>query len=189
MSVFAEIDLSLLNWLNHHYVPGSLPFLQFISSATTYVSIALVVMVMVFSFVKNKPLARRCSIALATVLMVVAIASPVMKSLMYRERPFYAHDFIEKRTDGGESSFPSGHSMEAFALAITLSLCFKRKWITLVAFAWAFLVGYSRVALGVHYPSDVLGGMALGSFIGWSTLFLFHRFGPYFTDDKGTGHP
>ena len=178
MNSFTAIDTALLSWFNHHYIPGSIPFLQFISSVTTYVSIAVVIMVFIFSFIRKQSLLRYYSLILAIVLIAVAVVSPVMKSLIYRERPFYTHQHIEKRSEGGESSFPSGHSMEAFALAVTLSLCFRRKSVTITAVTWALLVGYSRIALGVHYPSDVLAGMLIGGFLGWLILYIFKMANP-----------
>lgn len=178
MNSFTAIDTALLFWLNHHYIPGSIPFLQFISSVTTYVSIAVVIIVFIFSFIRKQSLLRYYSLILAIILIVVAVVSPVMKSLIYRERPFYTHQHIEKRSEGGESSFPSGHSMEAFALAVTLSLCFRRKSITITSITWALLVGYSRIVLGVHYPSDVLAGMLVGGFLGWSVYRIFFLVNP-----------
>lgn len=64
---------------------------------------------------------------------------------------------------GGRYGFPSCHAANSFALAVFLSLYFKRKAITTLMLAWAVLVSYSRVYLGVHYPGDILGGMAVGT--------------------------
>jgi undecaprenyl-diphosphatase len=65
--------------------------------------------------------------------------------------------------------------MEAFAMAAALSQIFRRRLITLPLFLWALLVAYSRVALGVHYPSDVLAGMIIGFAIGWFVPWTFRR--------------
>ncbi|MBC8285558.1 MAG: phosphatase PAP2 family protein, partial [Nitrospinae bacterium] len=57
------------------------------------------------------------------------------------------------------------HAANSFAAATLLSLCFRNT--TLMVFAFALIVCYSRVYLRVHYPSDVLGGMILGSTMGY----------------------
>jgi undecaprenyl-diphosphatase len=65
-------------------------------------------------------------------------------------------------------SFPSGHTASAFAGAAVLVYLFGG-WYWL-SFALAGLVGYSRIYVGAHFPLDVLGGMALGSFIMWTVF-------------------
>jgi undecaprenyl-diphosphatase len=61
-------------------------------------------------------------------------------------------------------SFPSGHSMNAFAFATVVALCFP--WIAPAAFAIAASIAASRVLLGLHFVSDVLVGASLGAAIG-----------------------
>ncbi len=58
-------------------------------------------------------------------------------------------------------SFPSGHTTASATFALILALTCRRLWISVVAAAWAATVGLSRVALVVHWPSDVLGGWLL----------------------------
>jgi membrane-associated phospholipid phosphatase len=72
-------------------------------------------------------------------------------------------------------SFPSGHAMISCALAITIMiLCWPTRWRRLAIIGgtiYFILVGISRLYLGVHYPSDVLGGWCVS--IAW--LYLVHR--------------
>jgi membrane-associated phospholipid phosphatase len=171
-------DIAVLEWLHSHIIPYSIPILQVISYTTTYVSIALALAVLIISIVKKSKAIRRQFYIVATVLIFVAIVSQGLKTLIYRERPFEAYPSIEKLSEAGSSSFPSGHTLEAFAVATVLSIMFSGKKIVIPLFIWATLVAYSRMALGVHYPSDVLAGIVIGVFIGWIVPWIFKRLIP-----------
>ncbi len=173
---FSGFDIALLNWLNHHLIPHSVPVLRIISYTTTFISIAIVLMLLIISIVKRSKSIRKQFFVLASVLILVAVVSQGLKIFFYRERPFKIYPFIEKLSEGGDSSFPSGHTLEAFAIAAALSLLFSKKKIVISVYLWAMLVAYSRMALGVHYPSDVLAGVIIGTFIGWSVPWIFNRF-------------
>ena len=114
---------------------------------------------------------------LVIVLLLVALVSQGLKSVIVRDRPFTTYPYIEKLSSGGDSSFPSGHTLEAFAMAATVSFMFRRKKIIFPVYIWAILVAYSRMALGVHYPSDVLAGIMIGTLIGWFVPWIFRRMG------------
>jgi membrane-associated phospholipid phosphatase len=169
-------DIELLNWLHNHLIPHSIPVLRIISDTTTFVSIALVLLVIILAIVKRSKPMRMQFFMLVTVLILVAVASQGLKNLFDRERPFVTYPNIEKLSSGGDSSFPSGHTLEAFAMAAALSLMFSGKKIIIPVYIWAILVAYSRMALGVHYPSDVLAGILIGSLIGWAVPLAFRKF-------------
>ena len=172
------VDIAILNWLHSHTIPNSIPVLQFISYTTTFISLSMALIVLITAIItKSKPLLKQF-FTLAVVLILVAIVSQGLKALIFRERPFVTHPHIEKLSEAGSSSFPSGHTLEAFAVATALSLLFSRKKVVIPVFIWAILVAYSRMALGVHYPSDVLAGIILGTFIGWIVPWMFRRFIP-----------
>jgi len=174
--LFSEYDIALLKWLNHHLIPYSITVLRIISFTTTYISIAFILMVLIISIAKKSKFLRKQFVILASVMILVAILSQGLKTIIYIERPFTTHPFIEKLSEGGDSSFPSGHTMESFAMATALAVLVKKKRIIVPVCIWAILVAYSRMALGVHYPSDVLAGMIIGTFIGWSVPWIFNRF-------------
>ncbi len=86
-----------------------------------------------------------------------------LKLAVKRDRPFvtYPNDIVQ-RTHVGPLSFPSGHTTAAFATATALTLSTKKWQIAVPSYAYAGFVAYSRMRLGVHYPTDLLGGMVIG---------------------------
>lgn len=86
-----------------------------------------------------------------------------LKEIIKRDRPFIAYPEIEKLTSAGGYSMPSGHTSIAFATATSLSMAYPKWYIIAPSFAWASAVGYSRMHLGVHYPTDVMVGALVGS--------------------------
>lgn len=76
-------------------------------------------------------------------------------------------------------SFPSGHASTSFAMASILAYFFRRGAIP--AFIIAVLVAYSRIYVGVHYPSDVLGGAYLGVVTGGCIIAVHNRAARYLT--------
>ncbi|MDX6448754.1 MAG: undecaprenyl-diphosphatase [Gaiellaceae bacterium] len=91
-------------------------------------------------------------------------ASFGLKDLTSRTRPFVAHPEIHPLYVVHSSSFPAGHAATAFAGATLLAYVWRRGTAFFLLLASA--IGYSRVYVGVHYPSDVLVGALLGVVVG-----------------------
>jgi undecaprenyl-diphosphatase len=108
------------------------------------------------------------------ILLILATAMAVLaiKFTVRRRRPQGEWGAIYRNTD--PHSFPSGHAARAFMLAV-IALGVAPPWLGLLLVAWAALVCLARVAMGVHYLSDVLAGALLGIAIGLIALALLPK--------------
>jgi len=104
--------------------------------------------------------------------------SVLIKNLVLRLRPCYepsleGHVHVVNGECGGKYSFVSSHAANSFDVALLSLLFIKKKWYSICIIIWAFVIGYSRIYLGVHYPGDVIIGSLLGALIGWSVYSLY----------------
>ncbi len=103
---------------------------------------------------------------------IAAIATQTLKVIVQRPRPYQTYpDIYPNEIDNGQA-FPSGHASVAFAAATSVSLIYKKWYITVPALAWATAVGYSRIYLGQHYPSDILAAGITGAASAYASHWL-----------------
>lgn len=117
---------------------------------------------------------RKTKLAVFVVVAVStgAAASTFLKSIFVRPRP----DLVAHLVDVNTTSFPSGHAMNSAIVYLTLGALLAethlereaKGFIMVVAVALTLMVGFSRVYLGVHWPSDVIAGWAIGA--SWAIL-------------------
>lgn len=100
---------------------------------------------------------------------VTALVVLVIKFTVRRRRPQGEWGRIYRSTD--PHSFPSGHAARSTMLAV-IALGMGPLWLGLSLLLWAPLVGLARIILGVHYPSDIVAGMALGIVMGVLVLIF-----------------
>ncbi|MFN4246788.1 MAG: phosphatase PAP2 family protein [Flavipsychrobacter sp.] len=86
-----------------------------------------------------------------------------LKYAINRSRPYETYKDIVPYHYDTDPSFPSGHTSIAFANATSLSLQYPKWYVIAPAYLWAGAIGYSRLQLGMHYPSDVLAGAIIGA--------------------------
>lgn len=95
-------------------------------------------------------------------ILVAAVIAALLKYGFNRPRPFVTYNYLEIRQESPSPSFPSGHTTLTFAMMAALAKIYKKWFLTLLLVTWAILVAYSRLHLGLHYPSDVLCGIIIG---------------------------
>lgn len=144
---------------------------RLLSNSVTPASIAVPSSIVLAGFIKDDETIKREGYrATASILLSTALSGG-MKYSIRRERPFSkSPDLFCKKCRAGKLSFPSGHTTAAFATATSLTLATKKWYVAVPAYGWASGVAYSRMYLGVHYPSDILGGIVIGvgsSFLVW----------------------
>lgn len=143
-------------------VPQTQTF-KVLSDINNYVQIAVPVGLLVAGAVNDDKIMRQNALYVASSTAVTALVNVGLKHLFKRSRPFKKYpNFISVRTASGYS-FPSGHTSSAFATASALSRAYSKWYVLAPSLLWASSVGYSRMYLGVHFPTDVLAGAALGT--------------------------
>lgn len=103
---------------------------------------------------------------LASIVIGFLLGNVVLKNLVARARPCWLDQTVRLLVRApGDYSFPSGHTLVSFEGAVTVFL-FNRKW-GIPALLLAVLIGFSRMYLFVHFPTDVLAGAVLGTATAW----------------------
>jgi len=162
-------ELKFMEWASEWW---SSPFLDqmipWITHLGSWVAVVLFIIVSWILTKKRKVLGR--------LVLLYGIQSGILyglKFLIQRERPLYFLEMASKLSKGpGEildPSFPSGHAVYAFMMATLLAHWFPR--FQIFFFLLAGFIGWTRIYLGVHYPTDVIAGGLLG--YGITRLFLY----------------
>ena len=164
METLQTIEFSVLDWIQRYLQCDLLD--AFFSTFTTLCNhgelwIALAVFLLVW---KGQ---RKTGLCLGVgQLTNLLITNLTLKPLVGRIRPFAVNEAVELLIAmPGDASFPSGHTACSFAAVAALKTAGSPLWKP--ALFVAMLMGFSRLYLYVHWPTDVLGGMAAGWFAGW----------------------
>lgn len=138
--------------------------------------------VFVALFLFYKTLKKEAALVLIFFIVMIVVcdqfSSGLVKPFFERPRPTHHPDFKDfvdmvNGHRGGGFSFISGHATNSFGFAVFLSLVFRNHWVTLVSLVWAMLISYSRIYLGVHFISDVVGGVLAGILIATISYAVF----------------
>ena len=154
------MDLSLLHHLNALFAHHDRLEDPLVAYANASEIVFLVALITAFAF---SAAARRAVVAAGLSAGLALAITQIISRLVDRPRPFVSHPnsvhlFAHHAAD---PSFPSDHATAAFAIAVAL-LLHSRRW-GLIALAAATILATTRVAMGIHYPTDVLAGAAIGT--------------------------
>jgi membrane-associated phospholipid phosphatase len=163
-NIFAQnADIDLLKNINIGRNQSLDKTFIFISDADAPIALAAPLSVLAVGFAKNDKALKIKGLEMTASLIVTVGLELSMKKIINRERPFLTYPVIQNVVEEGNASFPSGHTSVAFATATSLSLQFPKWYVIVPSYTYAAAVGYSRMHLGVHYPTDVLGGAVVGA--------------------------
>lgn len=158
------LDAQILLWIqNTLRQPFLNPLMKFVTSLGDSGSIWIFLALFCLFFHKMRKGGKAVLIAL---LLSFIVNNLILKRLFGRIRPY---DVIEGLTilihKPGEFSFPSGHTASSFGAATAFYINGDKRW-GVAAIFLAAAIGFTRMYVGVHYPTDVLGGMISGIFTG-----------------------
>lgn len=145
--------------------------------------VGVVCCIIAYSILKNKfsKTILFCALLIVAVgctdYLCASIIRPAVQQLRPTnpDNPVSAMLHIVHGYTGGKYGFPSCHAANSFAIAVFTTLWFRKKWIAAILIGWALLECYTRLYLGVHYPSDIVFGMAIGSLIAYIVYSLSKR--------------
>jgi membrane-associated phospholipid phosphatase len=168
-------DVTLLRNINTHRNISLDQFFLILTNFTAALAYGIPLFLFLFAQLKENTELKMKSLFIGVSTLIALVASTLLKHIIHRKRPYLIYPFIHKIGMGGGPSFPSGHTSDAFTLAAALCIAFPKWYVIVPSLLWAVAVGYSRIYLGVHYPSDVLASMIMGiccAFLG-SEIFRY----------------
>ncbi len=163
-----RFDRAVVEWVAHHRSPDTTACFRAVTALGSGPVLSLLTVGAATGFwLAGKP---RAAVVLGVTMAGAGVLTSGLKAVFARDRP----DAVLHLDTVDSGSFPSGHAIGAMAFCTTLALLVRRhvrrrglrRFVAAAALALGALVAASRVYLGVHYPSDVAGGVLLG--VSWS---------------------
>ncbi len=184
LQAIQNADVVTLLFIQDHLRCG---FLSAIMKAASFLGNAGILWITLAAILLLIPRTRREGLDLALCMALPwRLTEQIIKNLVARPRPYLTVEgLVNLIAPLNSYSFPSGHACFSFAAATALALAFRGRgggW----AFIPAVLIAASRIYLGVHYPSDVLAGAAIGALGAWGIFILSHRYIRFRARTSGT---
>ena len=167
-----RLDDKILINLSEHRTEEKTGFFMFLSKHNDVVNIGVPVALLAGGVIGNDKEMRQNALYVASASAVNVLATLFLKKVIKRPRPFNGLVKINAVYQPSHYSFPSGHTSTAFTTATALSHAYPKWYVIAPAYLWAGSVGFSRLYLGVHYPTDVAAGALLGTGSAFSMGFI-----------------
>lgn len=163
-------EVKYLRAVNPQYPNNA--YFKALSSTAKPVAVAIPFGMLAVSLISENDATTLKAYEAAASIAVAAIATEAMKKVIQRKRPYEVYNDIYPDSYDNGSSFPSGHTSIAFSVATSLTLNYKKWYVAAPALLWASGVGYSRIYLGEHYPTDIAAGAVVGAASAVATHWL-----------------
>jgi membrane-associated phospholipid phosphatase len=169
-----QMDDRIMIDLADHRTPEKTGFFMFMSNTYKYGDIGVPAALLVGGIAGNNQQMRQNALYVGSSTALSYGLTYLIKIIVKRPRPFIKNINIIPVYRAANYSFPSGHTSSTFATATALSIAYPKWYVIAPAYFWAGSIAYSRMYLGVHYPTDVAGGIFVGGGSAASMLFLKH---------------
>jgi membrane-associated phospholipid phosphatase len=137
--------------------------MDILSSSADYTAIASPLIMLSTGFIKNNTELKQKGLNMAIGVIGTYGVGYILKTTIDRKRPYEIDPKIKSYRIENDSSFPSGSTALAFTNATNLTIAYPKWYVAVPAYAYATGVGYARLHLGAHFPTDVLAGAAIGT--------------------------
>lgn len=104
---------------------------------------------------------KKSGLFIALCYSINTFMNPVLKDIFAVKRPELMYEDIRVLDKSDDYSFPSAHIQGASSVLLSLAVCFKNKIVTIISIILVLFVGISRIYLGAHYLTDIIGGIAV----------------------------
>lgn len=172
MEILNNLELEILLFIQNTIRLSFLtPIFTFFSSLGNRGSIWLVLVIVL---IVNKKTRKVGIYALCGYGLCLFLTDVVLKPLFERPRPFMLYQELIPLLHPQDYSFPSGHTTMAFTISFILYKLLDKKS-GIVALVVAFLIAFSRLYVGVHFPTDILGGVLIGWLLASIIQWVYKR--------------